>query len=83
VDRYPNVKVIEQHVDESLEAAETYGLFATPAIVVDRRAILYGVPTFARLAARCRATEAAAGDNQRPETQPDREAPSAGLTTAP
>ena len=29
------------------------GLFATPAIVVDGKAVLYGVPTIAQLAARC------------------------------
>jgi protein-disulfide isomerase len=48
-----DVVVVERIVDRSLEAARRYGLFATPAIVVDGRAVLYGVPTIAQLAARC------------------------------
>ena len=48
-----DVVVVERSVDGNLEAARRYGLFATPAIVVDGRAILYGVPTIAQLAARC------------------------------
>jgi thiol-disulfide isomerase/thioredoxin len=80
---YPNVTVIERNVDEALDTAETYGLFATPAIVVDRRSVFYGLPTLDQLAARCKATEAAAGDNRRPETPRQRQPPGAGLTTAP
>ena len=48
-----DVVVVERSVDRNPEAARRYGLFATPAIVVDGRAILYGVPTIAQLAARC------------------------------
>jgi len=83
VEQYPNVTVIEHTVDEALAVAETYGLFATPAIVVDHRSVFYGVPTLAQLAARCKATEGAAGHNQRPETPPQRRKPNADLTTAP
>ena len=48
-----NVAVVERNVDDHLERARLYGLFATPAIVIDGRAVLYGVPTSAQLAARC------------------------------
>lgn len=48
-----DVVVVERSVDRNLEAARQYGLFATPAIVVDGRAVLYGEPTIAQLAARC------------------------------
>ena len=58
-DTHTNVTVIERDVDEALHAAETYGLIATPAIVVDGRSVLYGVPTLGQLAARCKATKAA------------------------
>jgi len=83
VKKHPNVTVIERNVDESVEAAETYGLFATPAIVVDRRSVFYGVPTLAQLAARCTVTEAAAADAERRETPRQQRGPGAGLTTAP
>jgi hypothetical protein len=55
-----DVVVIERSVERDLEAAQRYGLFATPAIVIDGRAVLYGVPTLARLAARCDERKAAA-----------------------
>lgn len=48
----PDVVIVEHNVDENLEAAVRYGLFATPAVVIDGRAVLYGVPTRAQLAAR-------------------------------
>jgi hypothetical protein len=48
-----DVIVIERSVDLELEAARRYQLFATPAIVIDGKAILYGAPTMAQLAARC------------------------------
>lgn len=49
----PDVVVVERSVDRDPDAARQYGLFATPGIVIDGRAILYGVPTLAQLAARC------------------------------
>jgi hypothetical protein len=55
-----DVVVVERSVDRHLDAARQYGLFATPAIVVDGRVILYGVPTIAQLAARCDDRTAAA-----------------------
>ena len=48
-----DVVVVERSVDGNLEAARRYGLFATPAIVVDGIAVLYGVPTMAQLSFRC------------------------------
>ena len=48
-----DVVVVERSVDRDVDAARRYGLFATPGIVIDGRAILYGVPTVAQLAARC------------------------------
>lgn len=48
-----DVLIVERSVDRDSEAARRYGLFATPGIVIDGRAILYGVPTLAELAARC------------------------------
>lgn len=51
----PDVVVIEHNVDESLESAVSYGLFATPAVVIDGDMVLYGVPSLAKLADRCHA----------------------------
>ena len=48
-----DVVIIERSVERELEVAQRYGLFATPAIVIDGNAVLYGVPTIAQLAARC------------------------------
>jgi protein-disulfide isomerase len=45
--------VIERNVERDLEVAQRYGLFATPAIVIDGTAVLYGVPTTAQIAAKC------------------------------
>lgn len=80
-EKQPNVTVIEHNVDEAVNTAEMYGLFATPAMVVDRRSVFYGVPTMAQLAARCKATEAA-GDNERSETS-RKPPPRARLITGP
>lgn len=49
----PGVIVVERSVERELETAQRYGLFATPAIVIDGKAVLYGAPTIAQLAARC------------------------------
>ena len=44
--------VIERNVDAERDAAARYGLCATPALVIDGRTVLYGVPTQTQLAAR-------------------------------
>jgi len=54
------VVVVERNVDEERDAATGYGLIASPAIVIDGSAVLYGVPSLAQLARRCRTTAAAA-----------------------
>lgn len=70
-----SIVVVEHNVDEELETAARYGLFATPAIVIDGRTVLYGVPTMAQLSARCGmpAVEGASGARSSPLV------PSAGL----
>ena len=45
----PDVTVVERNVDEAPALATRYGLFATPAVVVNQRGVLYGVPSLARL----------------------------------
>jgi thiol-disulfide isomerase/thioredoxin len=52
-DHQPGVLIVERNVDDALDDAQRYGLFATPAIVIDGRDVLYGVPTLTQLAARC------------------------------
>jgi len=63
----PDVVVIERCVERESGAARRYGLFATPGIVIDGTAVLYGVPTLAQLAARCAGAaagvDALPGDN--------------------
>jgi hypothetical protein len=49
----PDVVVVERSVEGELETAQRYGLFATPAIVIDGNTVLYGAPTISQLAARC------------------------------
>jgi thiol-disulfide isomerase/thioredoxin len=56
--RRPNVVVLERNVDHDGDAARRYGVFATPAVVIDGHIVLYGVPTAARLAAHCAAATA-------------------------
>jgi thiol-disulfide isomerase/thioredoxin len=84
-DAYPNVNVTERSVDDAMDVAVAvgYGLFATPAIVVDGCAVLYGVPTLAQLIARCKATESVNREGV-PEgrPQPGRQSDT-GLTTGP
>lgn len=50
-DATAGVLVVEHNVEEAVDVAVRYGLFATPAIVVDGRAAFYGVPTLRQLAA--------------------------------
>jgi hypothetical protein len=54
-----DVMIVERSVEHDLKAARRYGLFATPAIVIDGKAVLYGVPTLQQLAARCEKRSAA------------------------
>jgi hypothetical protein len=44
--------VIEHNVDEDVSLAHEYHLIATPALVIDRTKVLYGVPALDKLAAR-------------------------------
>jgi hypothetical protein len=48
-----DVVVIEHQIEDDLDTARGYGLCATPAIVIDRMVLMYGVPTIAQLASRC------------------------------
>jgi hypothetical protein len=57
----PDVIVIERSVsvERECETARQYGLFATPAVVIDGKTVLYGVPAMSKLAARCAGRSAA------------------------
>jgi len=55
-----DIVVVERNVEHHLEEARRYGLFATPAIVLDGRTILYGAPTSAKLTACCERLDAPA-----------------------
>jgi protein-disulfide isomerase len=44
--------VVEHNVDDDLTLARSYHLIATPALVIDRAHVLYGVPGPEKLAAR-------------------------------
>jgi hypothetical protein len=50
----PDVLVIERNIDDDAEyrLATEYQLIATPAFVIDRHDVLYGVPKPGKLAAR-------------------------------
>ena len=50
-----DVAVVEHDVEEELELAKRYQLIATPALVIDGDAVIYGVPRPAALAARLNA----------------------------
>lgn len=47
-----DVDIEELDIAHHLSRARRYGLFATPAIVIDGMDVLYGVPTRAALASR-------------------------------
>jgi hypothetical protein len=49
----PDVILRERNIDSDSDAAHRYGIFATPAVVIGGRIVLYGVPTRDRLAAHC------------------------------
>lgn len=53
----PDVRVVEHDIDRHPESAARYGLFATPAIVIDGRKVLYGIPNMSGLAAWCGASD--------------------------
>jgi glutaredoxin-related protein len=48
-----DIVIVERNIEDHFDEARRYGLFATPAIVLDGSTVLYGVPTSAQLAARC------------------------------
>lgn len=50
---HPDVIVIERNIqdDAEFQLATAYHLIATPAMVIDQRAVLYGVPKPDKLAA--------------------------------
>ena len=48
----PDIVVIEHKIDDDLRLATQYHLIATPALVIDRDKVLYGVPRLETLAAR-------------------------------
>jgi hypothetical protein len=54
----PDVVVIERNIDDDAEyrLATEYDLIATPAFVIDRHAVLYGVPKPEKLSARIAAS---------------------------
>ncbi|MFQ5720854.1 MAG: glutaredoxin family protein [Acidobacteriota bacterium] len=53
-----DVTILERNIDQAANVAASYHLFATPAIVIDGRAVLYGIPTLDQLATRCDAPAA-------------------------
>ncbi len=54
----PDVIIVERDIDDdaAYALAGEYHLIATPALVIDRRHVLYGVPAAAKLAARIAAS---------------------------
>lgn len=46
-----DIVLIEHSVDHDADLARSYHLIATPALVIDRRRVMYGVPHLATLAA--------------------------------
>ena len=63
----PDVVVVERDLEAEaeLELAKRYGLIATPALVIDGDAVLYGVPRPAALAARVDASRPVASSDER------------------
>lgn len=51
---HPGIVAVERNIDDDTHyrVATEYHLIATPAFVIDRQAILYGIPQPERLAAR-------------------------------
>ncbi|MBI3494295.1 MAG: thioredoxin family protein [Acidobacteria bacterium] len=61
----PDVTVVERDVAVAVRLARHYRLIATPAIVIDGGAVMYGVPRPAALAARVDQGPATKGDSCR------------------
>jgi len=55
-----DIVIVERNIEDHFDEAHRYRLFATPAIVIDGVAVIYGVPTTEQLAARCERSIAAA-----------------------
>lgn len=49
----PDVRVIRHDFEQARATVARYRLFATPAVVIDGRSVLYGIPRPDQLAARC------------------------------
>jgi thiol-disulfide isomerase/thioredoxin len=47
-----DVVIVEHNVDDDLALAHEYHLIATPALVIDRSKVFYGVPRLEKLTAR-------------------------------
>lgn len=62
----PHVVVVEHNVDveAALELAKRYRLIATPALVIDRDTVMYGIPRLATLAARLDASHHMAASDE-------------------
>lgn len=61
-----DVIVIERDVESHLELAKRYGVIATPAVVIDGDAVVYGVPPLPTLAARVDASHPLRPSDQDP-----------------
>ncbi|MBI1873676.1 MAG: thioredoxin family protein [Acidobacteria bacterium] len=48
----PDIVLMEHNVDDDAQLAKSYHLIATPALVIDRWKVMYGVPRADALAAR-------------------------------
>ena len=48
-----DVVLVRHDVAHALEHARSYGLFATPALVIDGTGVMYGVPSIAALERHC------------------------------
>lgn len=60
--RRSDVVIIEHDIADAdaLDLAKRYALIATPALVIDRGSVMYGVPKLEQLTARIEASAAAA-----------------------
>lgn len=47
-----DIVLVEHNVDDDARLAKSYHLIATPALVIDREKVMYGVPRLETLAAR-------------------------------
>ena len=47
-----DIVIVEHNIDNDLALAQAYHLIATPALVIDRENVVYGVPRLEKLAAR-------------------------------